>query len=231
MSGGFGLLFLVASLVGCFAEPQVVSDPEGTSGCPTGSCAGGTQGATEGAGESATSTGTTMTPEQTSDTSSSGDDSAGVSDDSASADETGEAAYCGDGLVNQPHEMCDGTPGCNDDCEFLHYHCNPLTNAGCPAGLRCGVADASQETVACMPPGAGGLGQACHGEPSNDSQCGDGLTCVFNIATDYCNAGNCCVELCDLTDLTFECSNGAICRQFWPTPMHVGLAHLGLCRT
>jgi hypothetical protein len=233
--GRFGLLLSTALLMGCFSEPEPVGDSDGTSGCLTERCPGETEGASESVGDSATSTGTTTTSGQTSGIDSSGEDSAGVSDDTHTVDEsTGAEAYCGDDIVNQPHEMCDGTPGCDDDCTFLHYACNPLTNAGCVESFRCGVADFSRETVACMLPGASSLGEACWGEPNNDSQCGDGLTCVFNFATDYCDAGNCCVEFCDLTKLTdprFECSNGATCMPFWPAPMHVGLEHLGLCRT
>lgn len=231
---------LLLPIAGCFAEPEKIAEPgTGSEGqtdtiASTGESEGGTSGT-----NTATSTSTSPTGEDTASTTGSDPTTTAsdpttdptASDDATSDDSTGEPATCGDGIVNAPDEMCDGTPGCTEDCEFENYACNPLTNAGCIEGLRCGVADYDAETVACMPIGSAGLGEACSGVPNNDGDCGDGLTCVFNSATNYCNFGSCCVEFCDLTTGRPTCTNGATCKPFWPTTMYKGLEHLGLCRT
>jgi hypothetical protein len=125
--------------------------------------------------------------------------------------------------------MCDSTPGCQADCTFESYDCNPLSDAGCVEGLRCGAIDVPAESFGCMPPGPGGIGSECSGVPTNDGDCDAGLTCLFNINTPLCDVGNCCVEYCDLTDPGFACSGGAVCRQFFIDPMFQGLEHLGFC--
>jgi hypothetical protein len=80
-----------------------------------------------------------------------------------------------------------------------------------------------------MTPGSSGVGEFCAVVLANDEDCAAGLTGLFNGATDYCDRGNCCVELCDVTDPDPACSNGAVCKQFWPAAMFVGLEHLGFC--
>lgn len=151
------------------------------------------------------------------------------SSSAADTSSTGPTPTCGDGETNQPSEMCDSTPGCRDDCTFESYECNPLGDAGCVGGLRCGATDVAAESFGCMPPGAGGVGSACTGVPTNDGDCEAGLTCLFNFNTPLCDAGNCCVEYCDLTDPAFRCSGGAVCRQFFLDSMFQGLEHLGFC--
>ncbi len=215
--------WLLALLPGCFSEPEPIDD--GTSTCAQPCSTGSTTDAPTTGPASATG------PLDAS-TSSDPVDSTGTtgSDGPEPPDgTTGVAAICGDGQVNQPSEMCDSTPGCRDDCRFESYACNPLNDAGCTNGERCGAIDVPVESFGCMPPGPGGLGVACSGVPANDSDCDVGLTCLFSFNTPLCGDGNCCVEYCDLTDPTFRCSGGASCLPFFPAPMYQGLEHLGYC--
>jgi hypothetical protein len=217
------LLLLAA---GCFSEPEPIGNDDSetvmcvqapctASGDPsTGPAVTSTSDASEGSSAPADSTST-------------GDDPTTAPSDESST--TGPVASCGDGEINQPDEMCDSTPGCASDCTFESYDCNPLSDAGCVEGLRCGAIDVPAETFGCMLPGGGAVGSECFGVPANDTDCGLGLTCLFNINTPLCDSGNCCVEYCDITDPTFVCSGGAVCRQFFIDSMYQGLEHLGFC--
>ena len=211
-----GLSLGLAPLGGCFEETDPIVDDDDDLMCvqapctdtevATGSPPPGTTAAT------GDDPGTTTAPGET------------------SADETTAAdPVCGDGELNQPSEMCDSTPGCLDDCTFEDYACNPLNDANCVEGLRCGAVEVTVESFACMPPGRGGLGAACSGLPSNDSDCDAGLTCLFNLNTPLCDLGNCCVEYCDLVAPDPGCSPGTVCNQFFLAPMGQGLEHLGYC--
>jgi hypothetical protein len=226
---------LVACLldVACFSEADVMgTESDGATGCtlPEGCDSSGSAATTEPGsstssampGTSDDDAGSTAAPEDS--TGTPADDTSGSEGDAS----TGPEAICGDGTVD-PAEMCDGTPGCLGDCTFESYDCNPLGNAGCGGGLRCGAFDVPLEDFSCMVPGRGVVGDPCEGDPGNDSQCGDGLTCLFNINTPLCDNGNCCVEYCNLLDADFVCSGGAECRPFFPDPMFLGLEHLGFC--
>jgi hypothetical protein len=213
-------------LVGCFSEPEPIGDDDGTVMCIQAPCTATDDPSTSGPEPTATAgfTETSATPADSTSTSSSTSSSSSESDGS-----TGFTPACGDGEVNQPSEMCDSTPGCLPDCTFKDYDCNPLTDAGCIEGLRCGAIDVPLETFGCMLAGRGGPGSPCSGAPANDSGCGVGLTCLFNVNTPLCDSGNCCVEYCDLTDPGFRCSGGAVCRQFFLDSMFDGLEQLGYC--
>jgi hypothetical protein len=214
---------LLVLLGGCFSEPDPVVDDDGeTVMCVQAPCTASGD-STTGPAATSGSTGTSSEPAD----STSGSASAGSSSDDMGS--TGPVATCGDGEINQPTEMCDSTPGCRPDCTFESYECNPLSDAGCVAGLRCGAVDVPAETFGCMPVGAGGVGSSCGAAATNDGDCGVGLTCLFNINTPLCDEGNCCVEYCDLTDPGFRCSGGAVCRQFFIDSMFQGLEHLGFC--
>lgn len=207
---------------GCFSEPEPVVDDGGDTVvmCIQAPCT-----ATDDPDSGPESTTTTDDPGTAS-----GSADAGTSTTATSSGEsTGPVPACGDGETNQPTEMCDGTPGCRPDCTFESYECNPLTNAGCVGGLRCGAIDVPAETFGCMPSGPGGVGSPCSGVPTNDGECNAGLTCLFNFNTPLCDEGNCCVEYCDLTDPAVRCSGGAVCRQFFIDSMFQGLEHLGFC--
>jgi hypothetical protein len=210
---------------GCFSEPEPIDDDGGDSVmCVQAPCTA--------SGDPSTGPSLTSTSETTGSTSEPADSTSGDGSTSPSSDETattGPVATCGDGEINQPMEMCDSTPGCLPDCTFASYECNPLSDAGCLEGLRCGAVDVPAETFGCMLPGDGMVGSACSGLPANDSGCGVGLTCLFNFNTPLCDSGNCCVEYCDITDPTFRCSGGAVCRQFFIASMYQGLEHLGFC--
>jgi len=134
--------------------------------------------------------------------------------------------FCGDAIV-QDDEMCDGGPGCDDDCEFEDYLCNPLNDAGCPAGFRCGALDVAVESFSCQIPGNGDVGEACAGSPENDNGCRARTTCLFNGNTPLCDEGACCVDYCDLTDP--ECPDDQECRPFFVGSQFRGLEHLGFC--
>jgi hypothetical protein len=215
---------LLVLAAGCFSEPEpVVGDDGETVMCIQAPC-------TASEGDPSTGPAATTASEATSTTAEPADSTSGGSP--SSSDEmgsTGPAAACGDGEINQPTEMCDSTPGCLPDCTFESYECNPLSDAGCVGGLRCGAIDVPAETFGCMPAGRGGVGSECSGVPANDSDCDAGLTCLFNINTPLCDVGNCCVEYCDLTDPASVCSGGAVCRQFFIDSMFQGLEHLGFC--
>lgn len=222
--------------IGCFTErdpPIIIDDDDNDTGmCSQAPCTTtGDPAPTTGTSGEVDTSGTTAGPpadsSDSADVTSSGDSSSSSDGDSSS--DTGPVATCGDGEVNQDNEMCDSTPGCADDCTFEDYACNPLNNAACVEGLRCGSADAAAETFACMPPGAAQLGEPCSGLPNNDSDCDTGLTCLFNFNTPLCDSSNCCVEYCDITDPTFRCSGTAVCRQFFLAPEGQGLEHLGFC--
>jgi len=155
--------------------------------------------------------------------------SGGASTGSASGDTTGSSdssGFCGDSVV-QDDEMCDGGPGCDDECRFEDYLCNPLNDAGCSEGFRCGASDVLVESFSCQIPGTGDVGDSCTGAPENDSDCGAGLTCLFNFNTPLCDAGNCCVDYCDLVEP--ECPDGQECRAFFIGSQFRGLEHLGFC--
>ena len=222
--GGLPLALLLLG-GGCFSEPEPVVDDGDTVMCVQAPCTASGDAST---GPAVTSTsddpGTTAEPEGS--TSDGGSTSPSPSDETTTA---GAVASCGNGEIDQPTEMCDSTPGCLPDCTFESYDCNPLSDAGCIQGLRCGAIDVETESFGCMPAGRMGLGSPCFGMPSNDSDCGEGLTCLFNINTPLCDEGNCCVEYCALTDAAFRCGGGAVCRQFIIEPMYVGLEHLGYC--
>lgn len=210
--------------VGCFREPDpIVDDGETGVMCIQAPCTASGDTST-GPADPATSEATGTS--EPADSTSGGSTGPAPTDDTSS---TGPVPTCGDGETNPPSEMCDSTPGCRDDCTFESYECNPLSDAGCVAGLRCGAIDVPAESFGCMPPGAGGVGSPCTGVPTNDGDCEAGLTCLFNINTPLCDAGNCCVEYCDLTDPAFRCSGGGVCRQFFLDSMFQGLEHLGFC--
>jgi hypothetical protein len=223
------LLDLTAALLvlgpGCFAEPEPVVDDGGDTVvmCVQAPCT-----ATDDPGDGPSST-------TVSDPSTGPADGGTSSGTSTSADATSDSGTteaspaCGDGEVNQPSEMCDGTPGCRPDCTFESYECNPLNDAGCVPGLRCGAIDVRSESFGCMPIGGGDVGSPCSGVPTNDGQCDIGLTCLWNFNTPLCDSGNCCVEYCDLTDPSVRCTGGAVCRQFFINSMFQGLEHLGFC--
>lgn len=213
-----GLLYIS----GCFSEPETVIDDTGTTTTSVDPTSSGPTTTTQSVEPPADSTGGS---DSTSDSSSTGGPQ---TSSSGEMDSTGVAAVCGDGEINQPNEMCDSTVGCADDCTFEDYDCNPLNDAACVDGLRCGAADVAVESFNCMLPGRGGVGDACSGVPANDSDCGVGLTCLFNFNTPLCNMGNCCVEYCDITG-DFMCSGGAVCRPFFIDPVGQGLEHLGFC--
>jgi hypothetical protein len=215
----------------CFAEPGDAQTETETSTLGSSSASGeasssqgpadGGPGSESGPPADGTGTGTgTTSADATGRVDSSEGDSVGT---------TGEPAVCGNGIVDQPTEMCDGSLGCLEDCTFVSYACNPLNNAGCGPGLRCGLDDFNLESFACMTPGPSALGEMCSGVPFNDSDCGDGLTCLWNINTAKCDEGDCCVQYCDLQDPTSGCSVGAVCNAFFPRPMFQGLEHLGFC--
>jgi hypothetical protein len=207
---------LLVSAPGCFAEPEPVVDDGDDVMCIQAPCTA-TDDPTTAAGTDTTAS----PPDSTSDGT--------ATDPSSDGMDTGPLATCGDGEINQPHEMCDSTPGCRPDCTFESYECNPLSDAGCVGGLRCGAIDVPAETFGCMPAGPGAVGSPCSGVPTNDGECGVGLTCLFNFNTPLCDVGNCCVEYCDLTDPAFRCSGGAVCRQFFIDSTFQGLEHLGFC--
>ncbi len=211
---------------GCFEESPPVdttTDPM----CSTLPC--GTSATTSGPGRESGDPpdGSSSSGASTGSSGPSADSSSGTPQGSSSSGPAGP--ICGDGELNQDSEMCDGTPGCLDDCTFENYACNPLNDAACVDGLRCGAIDVDQETFGCMPPGDAAQGQPCNGLPTNDGDCSAGLTCLFNFNTPLCDAGNCCVEYCDLTDPTFRCLEGSVCRPFFIGPMYQGLEHLGFC--
>jgi hypothetical protein len=215
---------LLVLATGCFSEPEPIvgDDGETVVMCIQAPCSATEGDPSTGPAATSTSEATTLEPAD----STSGGSADPSSDDTAS---TGPVAVCGDGEINQPTEMCDSTPGCLPDCTFESYECNPLGDAGCVAGLRCGAIDVPAETFGCMPPGRGAVGSECSGLPANDSDCAAGLTCLSNFNTALCDIGNCCVEYCDLTDPTSVCSGGAVCRQFFIDSMYQGLEHLGFC--
>ena len=209
---------------GCFSEPEPIDDDSGTPMCVQAPCTTSDDTST-GATAPSTSDVTSSVPESTTGEA----DSTTAASDDDDPDTTGPVATCGDGEINQPSEMCDSTPGCRPDCTFESYECNPLNDAGCVSGLRCGAIDVPAQTFGCMPPGAGALGELCGAAATNDGDCGVGLTCLRNASTPLCDENNCCVEYCDLTDPSFRCSGGATCRQFFIDSMFVGLEHLGYC--
>jgi len=218
-------LALLALQPACFSEPEPIDDDGGDTVvmCVQAPCT-----ATD-------ASPTTSGPEPTTTTDAStgavdsGDSTAAAGSSSDDEGSTETAPSCGNGVIDQPSEMCDSTPGCLDDCTFESYDCNPLGDAGCMDGLRCGAVDVPSETFSCMLPGKGGVGSPCSGVPNNDGDCDAGLTCLFNFSTPLCDAGNCCVEYCDVTDDASRCSGGAVCRPFFAGPMFQGLEHLGFC--
>jgi hypothetical protein len=194
----------------------------------SGSDGGSLDGPATSSNPSTTSTNTTLFDTTGDDVDDVDDTSVGSSSGAPDPETTTGAGVCGDGIV-QDDEMCDGGPGCEDNCAFTSYGCNPLNNAGCMPPLRCGLLDYDTEEFGCMPPGRAVLGEACSWTSFEDEQCADGLTCLFNPQTDYCNVGNCCVEYCNLQMGSAMCSNGATCYQFFQPPDFDGLEHLGYC--
>ena len=229
-----GIIAFAFATVACFEE----SDPQTTGETGDDTTAGvvtSTGSSDDSDTESETTMGTTSRGETTSvdptttAADSTGTTAAGSSDDTADGSSSGPGAICGDGELNQPDEACDSTPGCDDACLLENYDCNPLNDAPCGDDLRCGLVEAADETFACMIPGDAALGEACSGFPDNDSACAEGLTCLFNLNTPLCDAGNCCVEYCDLGGKDRVCSMGTTCRQFFPMSAFVGLENLGYC--
>jgi hypothetical protein len=217
--------WIVASLAllqGCFTDPPPSPGGDASTGAPaTSSTTGTTDPATASSGSASTSG---------LDTSSSGAGSSGTgesSEGSSSSASTGIVQVCGDGIVGDD-EMCDGGAGCRD-CMFTDYACNPLNNAGCGAGTRCGLITFETETFGCIAPGPGDLAAECGFSSANDGDCATDLTCLFNPQTPLCDVGNCCVRYCSLAEVDPGCGDAEMCLVFFPDPIYEGLEHLGFC--
>lgn len=144
-------------------------------------------------------------------------------------------SLCGNGALDA-EEICDGTPGCEDDCTLTNYDCNPLNNAPCADGFKCSVVEPAEAPVdaVCLPfaeppPGQLHEGNCFFASAPHDEWCDVGLACALSNTTEACEV-NCCVEFCDLTDMAFECQYpGDICQPFLGAASPIGLAQLGFC--
>lgn len=183
----------------------------------------------------ATADGASTTDLSTS-TATSDDESTATTTESTSETTTGPGSWCGDDILD-PDEMCDGTPGCNDDCTLANYECNPLNNAPCGDGMKCSVLyDDDTPILRCLaflepPPGALHEGNCFSFEP-REEWCDVGLACAQTYYAASCSetGTNCCVEFCDLRDTTFACAHpDDACVQFLNIYAPTGLAHLGYC--
>jgi hypothetical protein len=212
----------------CFEE----SSPVGTS--PVDTTASGTSTST---GTSSASTQTSAATSSTTDadtttagssSAESGTTTSTSSDTLVDESSTTSVAACGNDVL-EDGEMCDGTDGCNGQCEFINYACNPLNNAGCDAPMRCGLVNVDDETFTCMEPGPGELGDECGASTANDGDCGTDLTCLFHGQTARCDVGACCVQYCDLTEGESPCDEFEVCEPFFPNTRLDGLGHLGFC--
>ena len=130
-------------------------------------------------------------------------------------------------------EICDSSPGCEDDCTLTDYPCNPLNQAGCIDAQTCDRsrgATLDAQRTACFQGGQANLHDACEYNPFDPAlQCADGLSCVGSAYVPGCEGlTECCTEFCELggapcIDPTAQCLT-------WKEPgMPPGLDEVGLC--
>lgn len=111
--------------------------------------------------------------------------------------------YCGDGVINQETEECDGGENCSADCKIIPSNDEPY----------CGDGIVNQESEQCD--GTAGLGehQSCNDQCQivNSPYCGDGIK---NQESEECDGTDgigdhqSCSSQCKIIDYTPVCGNG-----------------------
>jgi len=189
-------------------DSGTVASAEGTTSPPTGEDTGST-GTTE-VGSEATSD-----LEETSDPH--------TESESSSGDPVPE---CGNGLVEST-EMCDGGPGCTNQCTLENFSCNPVTNAGCDPSRKCTYYEGGGFECLLWAEPVGAADESCP-DLYGSNHCEIGLGC-FGVS---CGSGFCCTPWCDLNDVLATCPEGQACRGLWSYPgENLGLEWLGFCVT
>ena len=212
-------VLLLLAVCGCFSDPSGSNPGDGTDSSTDSST-----------GE--TSPGTSSSGHDEASTSDDGNDESTSDDPSDSSTTSVESAACGDRVVG-PDEMCDSSPGCEDDCTLTDYNCNPLNQVGCIDAQTCDRsrgATLDDQRTACFMGGKANRHEFCTYNPLDPAlQCADGLSCVGSAFVPGCEGlAECCTEFCVLggepcIDPTAQCLT-------WKEPgMPPGLDEVGLC--